>query len=243
MAIQFRCPQCAQPMSIGSRKAGKVTCCPTCSAMITVPYDSAEFENPLAKIWKDADELAQSAETDQPSADATPESASLGDAADADAELLTEPTTFDDDTDLVMRRAQTEFEQMDLTPMVDVTFLLLIFFMITASFSLQKTIQVPPPDPDETGATQSIERIEDLLDQSIKVAIDENNAVSIDDVELLDPSGLVDAIRTRMRADLKTELVIAADARARHETVVTVVDAGHEVGMQKIRLATTAHVE
>jgi biopolymer transport protein ExbD len=228
-------------MSIGSRKAGKVTCCPACSAMITVPFESGEFESPLEKLWKHADEQAAAAETDQPSAGATPGLPSEGDEAAAD--LQTKPTAIDDDTDLVMRRAQTEFEQMDLTPMVDVTFLLLIFFMITASFSLQKTIQVPPPDPDETGATQSIERIEDLLDQSIKVAIDENNGISIDDVELLDPAGLVDAIRTRMRTDLKTELVIAADARARHETVVTVVDAGHEVGMQKIRLATAANVE
>ncbi|MFZ4471051.1 MAG: ExbD/TolR family protein, partial [Pirellula sp.] len=36
-------------------------------------------------------------------------------------------------------------DDMDMTPMVDVTFLLLIFFMITASFSSEKVFEKPPP--------------------------------------------------------------------------------------------------
>ena len=55
----------------------------------------------------------------------------------------------DDEEEFTLRTADTEFEDMDLTPMVDVTFLLLIFFMITASFTLQNTITVPPPDPND----------------------------------------------------------------------------------------------
>jgi len=60
----------------------------------------------------------------------------------------------DDDEEGFGSRADDE-EELDLTPMVDVTFLLLIFFMITASFSIQKTLSVPPPDPEKEGASTS----------------------------------------------------------------------------------------
>ena len=55
----------------------------------------------------------------------------------------------DDDEGFQLRSPETEMEGMDLTPMVDVTFLLLIFFMITASFSIQMVLPFPAPDPDK----------------------------------------------------------------------------------------------
>ena len=59
----------------------------------------------------------------------------------------------DDDEDEGWGRSRGgDDEEMDLTPMVDVTFLLLVFFMITASFSIQKTLEVPPPNPDQQEA-------------------------------------------------------------------------------------------
>ena len=45
---------------------------------------------------------------------------------------------------------------MDMTPMVDVTFLLLIFFMVTAAFSLQKSLQIPAPK-DNSPSTRAKE--------------------------------------------------------------------------------------
>jgi biopolymer transport protein ExbD len=144
---------------------------------------------------------------------------------------------LDEDEGFSLRGAETEFEEMDLTPMVDVTFLLLIFFMITASFSLQKTIQVPPPDPDEQGAAQAM-TMQELEKDSIIVEIDDKNAIVVDDEPLGDPEELVEKLQDKMRAELKTELVLEADERALHEYVVIVVDAANEVGMQRIRLAT-----
>ena len=128
---------------------------------------------------------------------------------------------------------------MDLTPMVDVTFLLLIFFMITASFSLQKSIEVPPPNPDEDGVSQSLQTLDDFREESIIVEIDNNNGIYVDDTRLTNPAEIVQAILDRRDADgkPKSELVLSAHKAARHETVVAVVDAANEVGMQKIRLA------
>ncbi len=145
----------------------------------------------------------------------------------------------DDDEGFSIRSAESEFEEMDLTPMVDVTFLLLIFFMITASFSLQKSIQVPPPNPDEDGVSQSLQTLDDFREESIIVEIDSNNGIYVDDTKLSNPSEIVQAILDRRDEGgrPKSELVLSAHKAARHETVVAVVDAANEVGMQKIRLA------
>ena len=83
---------------------------------------------------------------------------------DNDEYLTTEEL---DDT----RPARAVDDEMDLTPMVDVTFLLLIFFMITAAFAVQKAISVPPTN-DQTTPTQSVE---DLEDDSIVIRIDADN--------------------------------------------------------------------
>ncbi|QDT27984.1 biopolymer transport protein ExbD [Gimesia panareensis] len=145
----------------------------------------------------------------------------------------------DEDEGFSIRSAESEFEEMDLTPMVDVTFLLLIFFMITASFSLQKSIEVPPPNPDEDGVSQSLQTLDDFREESIIVEIDSNNGIYVDDTKLSSPSEIVQAILDRRDegGKPKSELVLSAHKAARHETVVAVVDAANEVGMQKIRLA------
>jgi biopolymer transport protein ExbD len=138
------------------------------------------------------------------------------------------------------RSAESEFDEMDLTPMVDVTFLLLIFFMITASFTIQKTLQFPPPEPKEEGATQTVTNIEDLKEDSVMVEIDEKDGVLVEDKAVSDRAGLADAIQKAMVAgsDPKTEILITRHYFATHEITVAVVDAAKEVGIQKIRMAT-----
>ncbi len=132
---------------------------------------------------------------------------------------------------------RTDFGEMDLTPMVDVTFLLLIFFMVTASFSLQKAIEVPPPDPEQEGATQSIQSPDDLQEIAIIVQIDERNVISIDHEPVSDPDNLPELLADRKRSEQKHELIIDADAQASHGTVVFVNDSAVEAEFQKIRLA------
>ncbi len=157
----------------------------------------------------------------------------------AEPKALEEDEEYYEEEGFHLERAATEFEDMDMTPMVDVTFLLLIFFMITASFSLNKTLQFPPPEPDEKGAQQTVQRLEDFEADSIIVEIDENNRIYVDDEPVTDPSRLAEILTDKGRTEQKFELLINADARSLHETVVKVVDAANEAGMQKIRLATT----
>ena len=134
-------------------------------------------------------------------------------------------------------------DEMDLTPMVDVTFLLLIFFMITASFSVQKTLDVPPPESENQGARQTLQTLDDLLSESLKIEIDEKNALLLDDEPVPGDDDLAGVLQERMRAGQKAELIIIASAEAFHETVVKVVDAANAAGMQKVRLTTRGGTE
>lgn len=188
-------------------------------------------------------EPASSASETKPKVEKTKAAAStVPTASSATSKPFEEDDEDEDDEDegFSIRSAESDFEEMDLTPMVDVTFLLLIFFMITASFSLQKSIQVPPPNPDEDGVSQSLQTLDDFREESIIVEIDNNNGIYVDDTKLANPSEIVQAILDRRDQDgkPKRELVLSAHKAARHETVVAVVDAANEVGMQKIRLAT-----
>lgn len=270
MAIRYRCPQCNQLLSIASRMAGNRVPCPKCGAETTVPDEDQlqpaeesaagtelqEADDAAGDLTEDvspqtethdestyspaAGELAARERSAEPSGAAPAEEMAGGhDTVDKSPNAVAKRER-DDDGVLTLRKPETDFEGIDMTPMVDVTFLLLIFFMITASFSLQKTIQVPPPDPERQGAVQSLQTLEDLELTSVIVQIDENNAIFVDYDVIDDRSSLPDLLRDKLLNDQKTELVLQADPRAFHETVVAVVDAANEVQFQKIRLATLA---
>ncbi len=147
----------------------------------------------------------------------------------------------DEEEGFTLSRRGGDDEEMDLTPMVDVTFLLLIFFMITASFSMQKTLEIPPPENNEKGATTSIDQIEEIENESIRVDISGENVISVDEVELTDPDGLEDRLmEIRAEAEGKNELLLVADDKSFHEMTIKVIDIANKIGIQKIRLATTA---
>ncbi|HCK41893.1 MAG: hypothetical protein CMJ72_13450 [Planctomycetaceae bacterium] len=132
-------------------------------------------------------------------------------------------------------------DDMDLTPMVDVTFLLLIFFMITAAFALQKSLEVPPVEDDEATTTQTVDELE--VD-SVVIRIDADNVFWIGapkwDEEQKAPSVQDMLIRLREAKDSikdgSAKLLVQASGDSRHEFVVAALDAGSGVGMEEIRL-------
>ena len=207
MQLTFPCPHCAAPLGIPARRAGADVRCPGCGGELVVPPESRPIE------WPD------------PSAGGGVRPAAPLAAVDAD------------DTPFRIQTKRREDEGMDLTPMVDVTFLLLIFFMITASFSVQKTLETPAPDPDTEGASQQLVDLEELEQDSVIVRIEPGDKFFVDGEPLADPDALPDRLRAVMNTDGKAELVIRAGGDVRHENVVRAYDAAGEVNMQRIRLA------
>ena len=132
---------------------------------------------------------------------------------------------------------RSEEDDMDLTPMVDVTFLLLIFFMITAAFAVQKALEVPPMNDTPS---QSVDVLED---DSVVVRIDQDNIYWIGaplwSEEQRTPS--VHEMLTKVREAKggkggPTKMLVQANGDSRHEFVVAALDAGSDVGMEEIKL-------
>ena len=148
---------------------------------------------------------------------------------------------LDEDPQLRLRGENSSEDDMDLTPMVDVTFLLLIFFMITAAFALQKSIEVPPVQDDEAAPTQTVD---DLEKDSIVIRIDGDNVFWIGapkwPEEQRAPS--VQEMLVKLRdargdaSDGPAKMLVQANGDSRHEYVVAALDAGSGVGMEEIRL-------
>ena len=133
--------------------------------------------------------------------------------------------------------------EMDMTSMVDVTFLLLIFFTVTAAFLLQKSLEVPPVEDEEAAQAQAVE---DLEQDSIVIRVDGDNVYWIGSPMWPDeqraPS--VPEMNAKVREARSGEansrgpakMLVQATGDATHEHVVAALDAGSAVGMEDIRL-------
>ncbi|MFM8224230.1 MAG: biopolymer transporter ExbD [Planctomycetaceae bacterium] len=258
MTIRFKCNACGESLTAPDSAAGGSLECDTCGAPVRIPTGPPQrgpapvLPERVERHQSAGDDASDHFETDPDDPrtaglrSAIPTSghaAALPDGADAASDAAgtppppakpRRPASDSGGFSLGMSRPLDQ-EEMDLTPMVDMTFLLLIFFMITASFSIQKSMEVPPPSSDKKGATQTIQSIDDLADSSIAVRIDDKNAIFIDDEPLPPSQRLSDALKQRFSAQ-KNELLLTADDAALHDTVVAVIDAANEIGVQKIRM-------
>lgn len=136
--------------------------------------------------------------------------------------------------------------EMDMTPMVDVTFLLLIFFMVTAAFSLQKSFEIPTPQ-EERPSTEVV-TMDDFEEdpEYVVVRIDENSTFFVStanwDEEREAPSKqdlLINMKQARDGSETPpTKLLVIAHSDAWHEKVVMALDAGTEVGISDVKLVT-----
>ena len=127
-----------------------------------------------------------------------------------------------------MRRIESE---LDMTPMVDVTFLLLIFFMITASFNLQKQVQVPPAQSDETSTVTQVPPEDNA---SVEAVIDADNRITIDDQPGDSFDELVSLLNSARSGSDSAELKLLIDPESTHEKRILVADAAAKAGYVKI---------
>jgi len=132
-----------------------------------------------------------------------------------------------------MRRHQVsmghedEGDDINITPMLDVVFIMLIFFIVTASFIKEAGIDVNRPD------APTAERQEDA---NILVAISANDEIWIDR-RLIDPRAVRANIERLHAENPKGSVVIQADRKSTNEMLVVVMDAARQAGVYNVSIA------
>ena len=126
-------------------------------------------------------------------------------------------------------KAGVEHEaQIDLTPMLDVVFIMLIFFIVTAAFIKEGGIEVNRP---EASTSQPKENV------NILVAISATNEIWMDK-RRVDVRSVRANIERLHAQNPKGAVVIQADNLSNTETVAAVLDAAREAGVYDVFLAT-----
>lgn len=137
------------------------------------------------------------------------------------------------------RAGSDTVEELDLAAMVDVAFQLVLFFLVTASTVIFKTLEVPKPNPEQGKgvATQGSGRtLDDLQKDYILVEIDPSGGLKIDHETLSDANDLVDKLRELRQTSGRTAMLMTADSATLHKYAVMAYDAANEIGL-KIAIA------
>ena len=124
--------------------------------------------------------------------------------------------------------SEEEDNEINLTPMLDVVFIMLIFFIVTASFIKEAGIQVERP------AAPTAEKQEDA---AILIAISANDEIWIDRKEM-DPRAVRGMIERLHAENPKGSIVIQADKESTNEMLVIVMEAAKQAGVANVAIAT-----
>jgi biopolymer transport protein ExbD len=129
------------------------------------------------------------------------------------------------------RRQPREALNVNLTPLIDVVFLLLIFFMVSTTFTRETQLAVDLPEA--TGLAR------DEVDEQIEILIDERGQFRVNGRALVD--GRMRTLQAAMyeisQGDTTLPLVISADAEAPHQYVVRAMDAAGQMGFSRLSIA------
>ncbi|WP_185233336.1 ExbD/TolR family protein [Teredinibacter franksiae] len=125
------------------------------------------------------------------------------------------------------KKAEEETGAIDLTPMLDVVFIMLIFFIVTASFIKEPGIQVNRPD----ATTALIKKNANIL-----VAINADNEIWINKNEI-DPRQVKTQIQLLLAENPKGAVVIQADSDSNIKTLTEVAQRAREAGVADVSIS------
>lgn len=122
---------------------------------------------------------------------------------------------------------------VNLTPLIDVVFLLLIFFMVSTSFVKQSQITIRLPEAESTAMVGE-------PPEQIDIMITEQGTYLVNGRELINNRAetIRNALQRVSAGDTSLPLTISADANARHQHVVTAMDVAGRLGFVRISIAT-----
>jgi len=118
---------------------------------------------------------------------------------------------------------------VEMTPLVDVVFLMLIFFMVSTSFTVSNSLKLELPSSKATAQEQSA--------KEVLVSINADGQLFVQE-EAVKDGDLRRRVLNVSKGDPNMRVVLRADANSKHKRVVYVLDTMRELGMGKIAIAT-----
>lgn len=134
---------------------------------------------------------------------------------------------------MIFRRGRRDEPEINLIPLLDVMLVMLIFLVTTTTYARFSELQINLPEA-QGDSTQDVPT-------QIHIGVDEQGGYGIDDTRLPADAG-VDALASAMRAAAGGQadpvIIIQADARAMHQSVIRVMDAARRAGYPRVTFVT-----
>ena len=125
-----------------------------------------------------------------------------------------------------------EEPDVNLTPMIDVVFLLLLFFMVSTSFIRESSLKVDLPEASGQAMAEQDNAFDIIINDKGQFSINNINIGKTNKVQLT-------AMLKRTVGDVKDpHIIISADANADYQHIVTAMDVAQQLGYSRLTLAT-----
>ena len=130
-------------------------------------------------------------------------------------------------------RADGDRMEVNITPLIDVVFLLLIFFMVTTTFNQQAELRVDLPEASSEAKTLEVVTVE--------ITIDPKGTYFVNGASLANNKAetLKQSLQKIINNDKEKSVVIRADATTPHQAVVTAMDMVSRLGISRLSIATS----
>lgn len=125
---------------------------------------------------------------------------------------------------------------LDMTPLIDVVFLLLIFFMVSTTFDKQTHLKVDLPEASTVAPTETD-------DDRINLTIDAGGHFYVNDREVIntDVDTLKRALEKAAKGNLSLPVIITVDRNSPFQTTMTAMDAAAQAGLSQLRFVADRH--
>ncbi|MDN5513897.1 biopolymer transporter ExbD [Ectopseudomonas composti] len=132
------------------------------------------------------------------------------------------------------RRKPRENVEINLASLIDVVFILLLFFVVTTTFTRETQLKVDLPEAASGTPPEQTEL------KQVEVLIGADGAYSVNGKALLESnlSNLMAALQKESDGDNSLPLIISADGKTPHQSVITAMDAAGKLGFSHLRITT-----
>ncbi|GGX51769.1 ExbD/TolR family protein [Saccharospirillum salsuginis] len=130
------------------------------------------------------------------------------------------------------RSTRQEEVQVNLTPLIDVVFLLLIFFMVSTTFTRETKLEIDLPESSSEAVLGD--------ERPLEILVDANGNYAVNNTPLLrnDSDSLKQALAEVAGQNRDQTVIITGDAQAPHQAMIFALDAVGQMGFTKVSYAT-----